>query len=42
MVWRAENRSLQEKRNSLVQCFAWQLAQETDSDPKLGIGGGYG
>ena len=40
LVWRAEHRSLAERREALCACFSFKLAQETQES--VGIGGGYG
>ncbi len=40
LVWRAEHRSLAERRDSLCKCFSFELAQEEEE--VCGIGGGYG
>jgi hypothetical protein len=43
-VWRTENTSLDQKRESLCQAFHvdhWK-EQEEQKDTELGIGGGYG
>ena len=41
-VWRAEHRSLAEKRESLCKIFNFKLYQETKDDLRNGIVGGYG
>lgn len=41
-VWRAEHRSLAEKRESLCKIFSHKIYIETKDDLNSGIGGGYG